>query len=241
MRIDLSVVVPAYNEGSYLKFALIELIKTLNSMHISYEVILIDDKSLDKTPEAITDFAKLHDGVKVILHKSNIGRGGTIKEGFLKAEGEIVGFIDIDFEVHCRYIPAIVQAINNGFDGAVAWRHYRWDFVTLHRHILSKGYHHLVKIMLGLPFNDTESGFKFFKRKKVMNILEKSKDNHWFFDTEIMALSYYYGLNICEIPAIFRRNPDSKSTVRLFPDCVKYIKALFRFKKSMKRRDFIQK
>ena len=91
----------------------------------------------------------------------------------------------------------------------------------------------LATFILDLKFKDTEAGYKFFNRKKILPILEKTKDKHWFFDTEIVARSYWSGLKIKEIPVLFIRRNDKASTVRLIPDTYAYLKALWNFKKSL--------
>ncbi|MFH1235109.1 MAG: glycosyltransferase family 2 protein [Candidatus Diapherotrites archaeon] len=234
-KTDVSIVVPCYNEGAFLKKAFKELIKTMDSARYSYEIIFIDDKSKDETAKNLRELVKTSDKTRAFFHGKNLGRGGTVKEGFGKAKGKIVGFIDIDLEVHCRYIPAMVQAINDGCDGATAWRYYHVSLSSLHRFLLSRVYHVLEGILIGLPYNDTESGFKFFKKQKIMPLAALSKDDRWFFDTEIMALCHLNGLKIREIPAVFQKNPESKSTVRLVHDTIEYFQALWAFRKRAKK------
>jgi len=238
-NVDVSIVVPCYNEEQILEKSISEIKKTMDATKYSYEIILIDDKSRDNTKEIIKKLAAKDRKIKAFYHKNNRGRGATVKEGFRKAQGKVVGFIDIDLEVHCRYIPSIVQAIEEGYDAAIAWRFYKINLKSIHRVILSKGYHFLEKLLLKLPFQDTEAGFKFFNRKKILPLIEESEDNRWFFDTEIMALCYFHGLRVKEIPTVFMKNPESKSTVKIFSDTVKYFSSILRFRKKAKEKGYI--
>ena len=101
----------------------------------------------------------------MILHERNKGRGATVTDGFRAARGEIAGYIDVDLEVHCRYIPSLVRAIEKGADVATLRRIYAFQVLSLDRYFMSRGYSWLVRRLLDLPFSDTETGYKFFRRE----------------------------------------------------------------------------
>ena len=113
----------------------------------------------------------------------------------------------------------------------IATRIYKESLTSLNRWILSKGYNLLITKMLDLNIKDTEAGFKFFNRKKILPILKTVKDKKWFFDTEIIARAKTKKLKIVEIPVLFLRRHDKKSTVRIIPDILAYLKAIYLFKK----------
>jgi hypothetical protein len=87
-----------------------------------------------------------------------VGRGGTVSDGIRVACGRFVGFIDVDLEVHARYILPCLIALEQGYDVATALRIYKLHLRSLHRHIMSRGYHALLRWRLGLPLEDTETG-----------------------------------------------------------------------------------
>lgn len=233
-KYDLSLIVPCYNEGNTLIHSLDKIIGMLKDTPYSWEMICIDDKSQDETAKIIEEFSKGRKNVRAYFHKKNVGRGGTVAEGMRKSQGKIVGFIDVDLEVSPIYIPEFMRAINKGFDVAIGKRIYKENFLSFPRYIASRIYVSLVKRLLGLNFEDTEAGYKFFQREKILPGLKKVKDKSWFFDTEIVARSYWQGLKIVSIPVLFLRRKDKESTVRLIPDTVKYIKSLWNFKRETK-------
>jgi len=207
-EIDLSLVIPCYNEAPILAESLRELIAVLRGTRLAYELILVDDASRDGTAQLLEQFRQQYAEVpiQVIRHATNRGRGRTVTDGWRAARGRIVGYLDIDLEVHARYVPAMVDAIDRqGADGAVAWRIYKVMWSVLLRALCSKGYHFLVRGMLHLPFKDTETGFKFFRREAVLPLLETVQDPGWFWDTELMARAWFQGLRITEIPCLFLR------------------------------------
>jgi len=96
--------------------------------------------------------------------------------------------------------------------------------------LASKIYALAVKTLLKISIEDTEAGYKFFKRSKILPILSKVRDKHWFWDTEICVRAYWSGLKISEIPVLFIRRRDKKSTVKLIPDTYDYIKKIIKFR-----------
>ena len=112
----------------------------------------------------------------MILHDTNRGRGATVTDGFRAARGEIAGYLDVDLEVHCRYIPSLVQAIEKGADVATLRRIYALQLLSLDRYFMSRGYSFLVRRLLGSTSADTETGFKFFRRETVLPLLDEIED-----------------------------------------------------------------
>jgi len=230
--VDISLVIACYGDGPHLEAHLCEIERVLDQTRYSYEFIIIDDGSPDNSADAVRQAAEKRDNAQAIIHASNVGRGGTVAEGMRLARGTFVGYLDIDLEVHCRYIPAMILAMENGYDGATGLRVYEIGFNldTLFRHILSVGYRFLLRMFLHIPYLDTESGYKFFRRDKILPVLERTKDPGWFWDTEIMAYCYQCGLKITEIPVLFIRNQTIPSTVNLLRDSWDYFKKLIRFR-----------
>jgi glycosyltransferase involved in cell wall biosynthesis len=232
-QVDVSLVLACYNEEQVIEESVSEILEVLDNTHYSYEVIFVDDCSQDHTRELIESvMARYPDKrMRKILHKENKGRGGTVADGIRASRGEVAGFIDVDLEVHARYIPSCVSAVKNGADVAAARRVYKLTLRSLDRYIMSVGYVWLVRKMLGVDLNDTETGYKFFKRDRVLPLLDEIEDQRWFWDTEVMVRSYYRDYQIVEIPCLFLRRFDKSSTVHPFSDTVDYFRKLWRFRK----------
>jgi len=230
---DVSVVIPCYNEEAILEENVSEIARVMDQTRYSWEMIFIDDRSRDQTPSLLSKLVVNKPNARAIFHQQNVGRGGTASEGLSVAHGRVIGFLDIDLEVHARYIPTMVQAIDGGLDVAIAHRIYRvplkWD--DLLRNFLSIGYRWMVRHYLKLPFEDTEAGFKFFRAESVRPLLHKARSKGWFWDTEIMALAYQAKLRVIEIPCAFVRKYEKVSTVRPFKDSWAYLIALLEFKR----------
>ena len=233
---DISVVIACYMEEGHLEDSIAQLTATLEEIGRSYELVFIEDKSTDRTADVIKRLVDGHPHRRAVYHEQNVGRGGTVTEGFLLAKGRIVGFLDIDLEVHCRFLPSVLDAIEAGADGATAFRHYAvgWRPTAMVRHVLSSGYRWLFNKIFDMPFRDPETGFKFFVREKVLEVAKRTKDVGWFWDSEIMILSHQAGLKLVEVPCRFERRADKASTVRVFHDVCGYLIAIWKFRKRQK-------
>jgi len=239
---DFTLVLPCYNESPHFDDSIRTIIDTLKFTKFTYEIILIDDKSKDDTVKHMRDISKKHKHIRCFFHEKNIGRGGTVNHGILEAKTDIVGFIDLDLEVAPGYIPLFVRALkNNEADIVIANRYVPFTISpsTLLRLILSRGYSFFRKKLLYIPFRDTEAGYKFFKKNKIMPILPKVEDTHWFWDTEIVARSLIEGLRIKDIPVLFLRNKDKKSTAKLLPDTIAYFQAILWFRRYLNKNKFL--
>jgi len=231
---DLSLIIACYNEKKLLRESVTRITSVLNDSVFSYELIFVDDKSSDGTREIIASLVKKNSDFKAIYHDVNQGRGKTVRDGMAAAKGNVVGFIDIDLEVSPVYIPSFVRMIVGGkADVVTGLRVYREGLSSLHRAILSRGYSRLVRSILGILLRDTETGYKFFNRKKILPILKKTKNNGWFWDTEVMTYAHYGSLSVKEVPVLFIRRFDKMSSVRLVHDTLEYVKNLVGFYKQL--------
>lgn len=229
----ISLVIPCYNESEHLADSLPRVLNVLKKLKKSFEIIIIDDNSHDNTSEIIKKFIQKYktSNIQFIQHRKNVGRGGAVTEGLMLARGEIVGFIDIDLEISPDYIPQFLEIIDTKkADIVVGKRHNPFLFASLHRHIASRVYTSLVRLILKLPISDTEAGYKFFRRKKILSILNRVKDAKWFWDTEVIAMSTEKGLKISEIDVLFERRKDKTSTVHIFKDSFGYLISLIAYK-----------
>ncbi len=235
---ELSLIIACYNEAETIEDTLPRVKNFLDSMGISYELIIIDDVSKDDTVALLKKTIQGWSHCTLLEHKSNAGRGGVIKEGIRMAKGKYVGFLDIDLEVPEYYILPAMNLLKNA-DVVIANRLYKMKFSTIIRWITGNGYVVLMRLFLHLRFEDTEAGFKFFDREKILPLLKLTENDHWFWDTEVVAISHFNNLKIKEIPVVFTRRDDKTSTVKLFSDSLKQFKALIGFRKKLKELNYL--
>jgi glycosyltransferase involved in cell wall biosynthesis len=158
-----------------------------------------------------------------------------VTDGFRMARGEIAGYLDVDLEVHARYIPSLVRAIERGADGATVRRIYAFQLRALDRYAMSRGYSALVRRLLDVSVHDTETGYKFFRRATVMPVIEAVRDPGWFWDTEFMVRAERKGLRVEEVYGAYVRRYDKTSTVSGLRDSLSYFRTLLAFRSELRR------
>ena len=228
----LSLVLACYNEAQHLEASFAEIKDSLEQARFPFEILFVDDVSRDATREILARIVAAHPqlALRTILHEKNRGRGATVSDGFRAARGEIAGYIDVDLEVHSRYIPSLVRAIERGADVATLRRIYAFQLRSLDRYLMSRGYSFLVRRLLDVDLADTETGYKFFRRERVLPLLDEIRDPGWFWDTEFMARAARRGLKIVEIPGAYIRRGDKTSTVNGLRDSLRYFAQLVKFR-----------
>lgn len=233
----LSLVIACYNEEQTLLQSFAEIRDTLLELHKPFEVLFVDDVSRDGTRRLLEQIASENRelDMKLILHDVNQGRGATVSDGFRAARGEITGYLDADLEVHCRYIPSLVRAIEKGADVATVRRIYAFQLRHLDRYVMSRGYAWLVRTLLKTRLFDTETGYKLFRREKLLPVLDATTDPGWFWDTEFMIRAERQGLKIQEIPGAYVRRSDKTSTLHGVRDSLDYFVRLLRFRARLAR------
>jgi glycosyltransferase involved in cell wall biosynthesis len=210
----LSLVLACYNEEQHLAASFAEIRETLAQTPWTYEIVFVDDCSRDRTREIVESLLRAHPelDLRALYHAENRGRGATVTDGFRAARGEITGYIDVDLEVHCRYIPSLVRAIQQGADVATLRRIYALQLLHLDRYLMSRGYSALVRA-----------------------VLDEIRDEGWFWDTEFMVRASRRGLRVVEIPGAYVRREDKSSTVSGLRDSLAYLQRLLAFRRELGR------
>ena len=211
--VQVSVVLPAYNEVDYLQPAVEKTIQTLNKFTQSYEVIIAEDGSTDGTAERAEELAQTIHGVSHIHRVKRLGRGTALNNAFKQSSGEVLVYMDLDLATDLNYLKPLVEAISiEGYDFATGSRMLAESKAerTFSRGISSKTYNFLVRHMLGSKLRDHQCGFKAFKREPLMKLLDEVEATHWFWDTEIMVRAHRHGFKIKEIAVEWKSGKNTK-------------------------------
>ena len=232
---DISLVILCYNEASHLRKSVSALLEVLDQTRYKFEVLFVNDCSQDNTREIIKDICSHINHCRYVFHESNLSRGGAFKIGFKETNGRITGFIDIDLEINALYIPFLVNFIDkHDFDVVTGYRHYILSQTGhIFRKVFSRTYRIICRAVIKLSVSDSETGIKFFKRSTTTNLILGCKSDGWFWDTEVMTRASLSNLRIHEVPVLFLKNSNIKSTVRLPRDCWNYLIELKEFRKDI--------
>lgn len=200
-QVELSFVVPAFNEEDCIEDTLDALDAVIKDKNLPYEIVVVNDGSLDGTLAKVVRYAKTNKHVKVISYANNIGKGHAVKTGFMKTSGDIVIFADGDMEIDLSTISRYLKALEHGDIVIASKRHLDSRVkVPLSRKILSISFNGLVRLLTGVPLNDTQSGLKAMKKSAFVNIFPRLAVKRYAFDVELLAVAHLCKLKVVEMP-----------------------------------------
>jgi len=190
VSVTYSIVIPAYNEGARLGATLEKVLAYVRVQGWDAEVIVVNDGSRDNTAEIVRSFAAKDSLLRLVENPGNRGKGYSVRNGMLNASGDIVLFSDADLSSPIEEAPKLIEALTAGADIAIGSRWLRAETQTqrqpLHRQLFGRIFNLMLRLTLGLPFKDTQCGFKAFKRPAVQAIFPLQKIERWGFDPEIL-------------------------------------------------------
>lgn len=206
----LSLVIPAYNEGSRIAATLDAVRAYLDSLGKPCEIIVVDDGSADNTREVLAGI----DGIRVISYQPNQGKGYAVGQGMLAACGELVAFSDADLSAPIDELPKLFAAIEAGADVAIGSRALRGSQLVLHqplyRELGGKALNLVIRTLAVRGIHDTQCGFKLFRCEAARRIFRNCILDGWGFDVEVLYLARRMGYSIAEVPVRWAHAADSK-------------------------------
>ena len=228
MSASLSIVIPAYNEAVRLGNTLVAVVNYLREHCPDGEIIVVDDGSTDRTAviarEIFNAGGKLR--TSVISYKSNLGKGRAVRLGLLAARGDVALFSDADLSTPITEAPKLVDPIRSGqFDVTFGSRALDRKLIGVHqswrREQGGRVFNLVVRLATGMPFWDTQCGFKAFRMSVCRPLIEAATVDRFGFDVELLYLAFRAGLRLKEIPVRWDHNEGSKVT--LFSDSFKMV------------------
>ena len=213
----LSIVIPAYNEADRLGNTLGGVVDYMQRNYPHGEVIVVDDGSSDDTA-ALARRSLANSGTlrtSVISYKSNLGKGRAVRLGLLAARGEIALFSDADLSTPISEAPKLIDPIrNNESDVTFGSRALDRKLIGVHqpwrREQGGRVFNLAVRLATGLPFWDTQCGFKAFNMSLCRPLVEAATVDRFGFDVELLYLAYRAGLRLREVPVRWDHNEGSK-------------------------------
>jgi dolichol-phosphate mannosyltransferase len=212
-QVDLSFVIPAYNEEIFIEDTLGTLDLIIKKKTVQYEIVVVDDGSKDETFTKALRYAKINGHVKVIRYARNAGKGFAIKTGVMESAGDVVVFLDGDMEIDLNTLSKYVNALANA-DIVIASKCHPNSrvFIPFGRKMLSRTFNVLVRILVGFNLKDTQVGLKVMKRSAVNKIFPLLSVKRYAFDVELLTLANLYGLKIVEMPVRLKIDSSFKLT-----------------------------
>ena len=202
-----SIVIPAYNEGARLGASLQKVLFYVRLQRWDAEVIVVNDGSRDNTAEIVLNYMAKDSRVKLLENPGNRGKGYSVRNGMLHAQGRIILFTDADLSAPIEEAPKLLGALDSGADIAIGSRWLRAETQTqrqpLHRQLFGRIFNLMLRVSLGLQYADTQCGFKAFKRAAAQAIFPLQKIERWGFDPEILFLARKLRFKVEEVPVLW--------------------------------------
>lgn len=204
MKTTFSIVIPARNEEKRLPRTLGRILSFVQTKGWSAEIIVVNDGSTDRTAQVVERFAKQHSSIRLINNPVGSGKGGAIRDGMLRATGDIILFTDADDSTPIEDAYKLIPAIESGADIVIGSRwldpNLQAQPQPLHRRLNGRIYNCLLRTILGLDLGDTQNGFKAFTRNAGRQAFALQKIPGWGFDAESLFLASRLGFSIREVP-----------------------------------------
>ena len=214
---ELSIIIPAYNEERRLPRSLAKIRDYLASRGLAAgqaEIIVVDDGSQDRTAATAQEWSREFSPVRVISNGRNRGKGYSVRQGILEAHGRIALFTDADLSAPIEEADKLLAAIKAGNDVAIGSRAVDRSLIfarqSRFREIAGMIFNGFVRLFTGLPFQDTQCGFKAFVRDRSRIIFEEQRIEGFGFDPEVLFLAKRHGLCTVEIPVRWAHDPATK-------------------------------
>ena len=241
-KVDLSVIVPAYNEAGRIGPTLRRLNDYLAGSSFSYEIVVVLDGPTDNTREILQEIPEKICNLKTIDRAINRGKGYTVREGMLRACGRLRLFCDADNSTDIVHFDKMIPLFTEGYDMVIASRH--WRDAAGARQVVSQAWY---KRIIGQAGNriiqavavpriwDTQCGFKAFRAEAAERIFSQTTIDGWAFDIEVLALAQAQKYKIGIIPAHWVNDP--RSHVRPF-DYARVLGDTFRVRANLRARKY---
>ena len=216
---NLSIIIPAYNEEKRIKCTLESLVDRFNG---SCEILIVSE-STDKTDDIVAEFSKSSAVTKLITSDRRLGKGGAFKRGVENSHGKIVMLLDSDLPVPVSDVEKVATWLGEDVDVAVASREVKGTKILVYpplaRVFAGKAFSRIFNALFDLNVKDTQCGCKAFKKEVLETVLYSVESNGFEFDAELLFKCKRRGYKIKEIPVTWSYKPDSK--LNLFKDTLK--------------------
>jgi len=208
----LSLIIPAYNEAKRIIPTLESVVEYLEAKAYQWEVIVVDDGSVDETSRLVDEWSADRVGVTVlpVTHK---GKGWAVKQGMLTAEGDYAFMCDADMAMPIEWLDNFLTEMESGCDVVIGSRELpqsRRIGEPVQRHLRGRVFNWFVRLLAVSGFQDTQCGYKLFRRESALNLFRLQKIHGFGFDVEILYLAKRMSLSVREIPVDWYHRRSSK-------------------------------
>lgn len=223
MSIELSIIIPAYNEEANIEGCIQTVITAFEARNIKFEIIAVDDGSSDKTLDVIRTIAETDPRIMALTNGKNRGKGYTVRHGVLESKGALMLFTDVDLSTPIEEFDKLHASLVTGYDIAFGSRALAeselqvsqpWYRVWLGR-LANRAIQMVVPALRGIK--DTQCGFKLFTGDVARRIFPLQRNERWGFDFEILHIARKHSYRVIEVPVMWSHGGDSRIRLSDYP------------------------
>jgi dolichyl-phosphate beta-glucosyltransferase len=225
---SLSVIIPAFNEERRLPETLSKLEDFFEDLHLEFlEILVVDDGSTDGTTEVVRGMRSTNSHLRLLQNPCNRGKGYAVRHGMLKATGEWRLMTDADLSTPIGELSKLYQcALRNAAAVSIGSRAIDRRLVSVHQSLFrefgGRFFNLLMRVVTGLPFLDTQCGFKLYRADAASTVFSRQILDGFSFDVEDVFIAHRLGLKVIEVPVLWANVEGTKvslrSTLRAFLD-----------------------
>jgi dolichyl-phosphate beta-glucosyltransferase len=213
---SVSIVIPAYNEQARLPATLERVIAYLAGKQFQFaEIVVVDDGSRDGTAKLVEDWQRDHTSIRLVRNPGNRGKGFTVRHGVLESKGEWILTTDADLSAPIEELDKLIAAVEReNAKVAIGSRALDRSLVGVHqspfREFAGRVFNVLMRMVTGLPFRDTQCGFKLFEAAAAREIFSRQILEGFSFDVEDLVIAKVLGLKAIEVPVVWNNVEGTK-------------------------------
>ena len=238
MTPDLSIVIPAFNEEKRITTTLNRVLEYLSEKELSgsrgflsWEIIVVDDGSSDRTVETVRNITT-DSRLRIVSNPVNMGKGAAVKNGVLSSAGDVILFSDADLSTPIEEVEKMMPLLESGADIIVGSRALPESAIIVsqpwYRKAMGRIFNLVVWVIAIKGFKDTQCGFKCFKRKAALSVFNVQRISGFAFDVEILYIAGKLGLKVKDVPVRWINSPDSR--VKLLQGSLSMLKDILKIR-----------
>jgi len=229
---EFSILLPAYNEAVQIKRCIHTVEASIRQFCTSYEIIVSEDGSTDGTDKIVAELAQSNPNLILLHSPLRLGKGKAIKNAVNAAKGKYIAFMDVDLATDLACLPKLYDVVKLKGGMVIGSRHIKGSTVQRQstRTLLSLTYNIFVRLLFFDGIHDHQCGFKIMSRNTAMSVLNWSRSDDYFFDTELIVCCKRLGYPVTEVAVTWREKNKGGSKVNPARDSKKIALDMFRFR-----------